>query len=53
MRGANLAGSDLFRRQIFLQTRDQFDEIAGLVADIKLVNEDIVPGVLAGTGRAG
>ena len=37
----------------FLQPRDQFHEVAGLVTDIKLVHQDIVPRILAGAGGTG
>ena len=37
---------------MFLQARHQFDEVAGLVADVQLVDQDLVPAVLAGPGRA-
>ena len=38
---------------MFLQARDQFDEIARLVTDIELVDQDIVPCVFDRAGRAG
>jgi hypothetical protein len=38
---------------MLVETRQQLDEIARLVAIIELINEDMVPGVLARARRAG
>src|SRR6266851_3131554 len=45
------AGSELVL-QMLLQPRHQLDEIAGTEAVVELVDEDPVPGVAAGAGRA-
>ena len=38
--------------EVFLEPRHQLDEIARPVADVELVDQDFVPSVLAGAGRA-
>ena len=38
---------------VFAQSGQEFGEVAGLVADVELILEDVVPAVLAGTRRAG
>src|SRR5215471_11731019 len=48
-RGALSFGS----AQMLVEPRHDLDEIARAVAVIELVHEDLVPGVLAGAGRAG
>src|SRR5437764_9165085 len=39
--------------QMLVEPRHDLDEIAGAVAVIELVYEDLVPGVAAGPGRTG
>src|SRR5205823_14115820 len=37
---------------VLAQPRDQLGEVAGPVADVELVDQDVVPAVAASTGRA-
>src|SRR6266851_6779650 len=39
--------------QVLLEARHQFDEVARAEAVVELVDEDPLPGVAAGAGRAG
>src|SRR5437764_8073005 len=38
--------------QVFAQSRQDFDEVAGPMAKIELVHEDFVPGIAAGARRS-
>src|SRR5664279_2941839 len=39
--------------QVFVEARHDLDEVARLLPVVELAEEDAVPGVLAGSGRAG
>src|SRR5438552_17842990 len=47
-----VGGSEPLTLQMLLQAGHQLDEVAGAETIIKLVDQDAVPGVAAGAGRA-